>query len=54
MVLTQPEADQYRNENNISNEKTNIVQNFYGVKEEKTAFETYRKTKKVLRDLGIA
>lgn len=54
MVLTQPEAEQYRNENNISNEKTNIVQNFYGVKEEKTAFETYRKTKKVLRDLGIA
>ncbi len=54
MVLTQPEADRYRSGKDDTNEKANIVQNFYGVKEEKTAFETYRKTKKALRDLGIA
>ena len=53
MVLTQPEADRYRN-NSTEGKNTNIVQNFYGVKENRTAFAVYRQTQKSLKQLGLA
>jgi len=54
MVLTQPEADRYRKGEGSGKGDANITQNFYGVKEERTAFEVSRQTKKTVRQLGLA
>lgn len=39
---------------NQSRANANITQNFYGVKEERTAFQVNRQTKQTLRGLGLA
>lgn len=52
-ILTQPETDRYR-KSGVNKGNTSITQNFYNVKEERTAFEVYRGTKKSLRQLGLA
>lgn len=56
MVLTQPEAERYRQGNTNINNQNNptIVQNFYNVKEEKTAFQMKREVKKLMKDLKQA
>ncbi len=54
MVLTQAEADRYRKGEGNSTNNANITNNFYGVKEERTAFEVARETKKTIRKLGLA
>ena len=51
-VLTQPEADRYR-KGEGSHGDTKVENNFYGVKNEETAFQAYRATKKAVRDLGL-
>ena len=53
MVLTQPEADRYRKGEVSGKNNVPITQNFYGVKEERTAFEVSRQTKKTIRQLGL-
>ncbi|WP_312047982.1 phage tail tape measure protein [Anaerotignum sp.] len=51
-VLTQPEADRYR-KNEVKGSSSNVTNNFYGVKEEETAFKAYRATKKAIRETGL-
>lgn len=53
-ILTQPEADRWRKGEGNSTSNANITNNFYGVKEERTAFEVARETKKTIRKLGLA
>ncbi len=55
MVLTQPEADRYRQGNtDINNQNSpTIIQNFYNVKEEKTAFQVKREVKKIIKNFKI-
>lgn len=53
-VLTQPETDRYEKGIGFNGNNTSITQNFYNVKEERTAFEAYRQTRKSLRQLGLA
>jgi len=53
MVLAQPEADRYRKGEVSGKNNAPITQNFYGVKEERTAFEVSRQTKKTIRQLGL-
>ncbi len=55
MVLTQPEAERYRQgKTNISNQNPTIIQNFYNVKEQKTAFQMKREIKNTIKSLGIS
>ena len=53
MVLTQPEAERYRQGNTSVNNENNptIIQNFYNVKEEKTAFQMKKEVKKIIKTL---
>ena len=53
-ILTQPETDRYEKGIGLNGNNTSITQNFYNVKEERTAFEAYRQTRKSLRQLGLA
>lgn len=53
MVLTQPEAERYRQgQSSTSNAQINM--NFYNVKEERTAFRVNREVKQTLKTLGFA
>ena len=56
MVLTQPEAERYRQgKANIHSENNpTIIQNFYNVKEQKTAFQMKREVKKIIKTLSPA
>ncbi len=55
MVLTQPEAERYRQGQEVSRtSNAEINMNFYNVKEERTAFKVNRETKQLLRTLGLA
>ena len=55
MVLTQPEAERYRQgKTNISNNNPTIIQNFYNIKEQKTAFQMKREVKNTIKSLGIS
>ena len=55
MVLTQPEAERYRQgKTNISNQNPTIIQNFYNIKEQKTAFQMKREVKNTIKSLGIS
>ncbi|WMI82099.1 phage tail tape measure protein [Anaerotignum sp. MB30-C6] len=51
-VLTKPEAERYR-KNEGKGSSANVTNNFYGVKEEATAFKAYRATKKAIRETGL-
>ncbi|MCL2420816.1 MAG: hypothetical protein FWD03_03085 [Defluviitaleaceae bacterium] len=52
MVLTAAEAAEYR-VGDSSNDIPPIIQNFYGVKEERTAFQVYRYTQKAYAEMAI-
>lgn len=53
-MLTQPQADKYRNNYDKQGNNVNIVNNFNNIKEERTAYAINREQKRLKKDLGLA